>query len=205
MKNIPKFILSQWEEALTLKQRIASDEWLLAEVQKACELCRDTYLHGGKILIAGNGGSAADAQHMAGELVSRFYFDRPPLNALALTTDSSVITAIGNDYGYDQTFARQVNGLGNKGDVFVAISTSGRSKNILMALKEAHKKGINSIGLTGESGGEMGADCDVLLKVPSSSTPRIQEIHIFFIHTICGFIEEELFSKSPSSTKLKLL
>ncbi|HVH73459.1 MAG TPA: D-sedoheptulose 7-phosphate isomerase [Stellaceae bacterium] len=148
---------------------------------------------GGKVLLAGNGGSAGDAQHIAGELVSRMNYDRAPLPAVALTTDSSVLTAIGNDYGYDQVFVRQILGLGRAGDVFVAISTSGRSPNILKAIAAAAERQLVVIGLTGRSGGEMAAKCDLCLRVPADSTPLIQQVHIIAGHVICGLVEERLF------------
>jgi D-sedoheptulose 7-phosphate isomerase len=147
---------------------------------------------GGKILLCGNGGSAADAQHIAGELLSRFENDRAPLPAIALTTDTSVLTAIGNDYGYDQVFERQVKGLGNKGDVLIAISTSGRSPNILKALDAARAKGVVTIGFAGRKGGDMKGRCDVLLAAPSDRTPIIQQIHITAAHIVCGLVEHRL-------------
>ncbi len=149
---------------------------------------------GGKILFCGNGGSAADAQHLAGELVSRFMFDRAPLPALALTVDTSVLTAIGNDYGYEQTFARQVRGLGRTGDILAAFSTSGRSPNILKALEAARAGGLVTTGFTGASNGPMAEHCDLLLRAPSASTPLIQQVHITIGHVICQLVEEALFS-----------
>ena len=150
----------------------------------------------GKVLLAGNGGSAADAQHLAGEIVSRMNYDRAPAAALALTTDSSVLTAIGNDYGYDRLFERQILGLGSPGDVFIAISTSGRSPNILRAMDAARERGIFTVGFTGRSGGEMASRCDLCLRAPSDSTPLIQQIHITAGHIICGLVEERLFPRS---------
>lgn len=157
--------------------------------------CLSAYQSGKKILIAGNGGSAADAQHFAGELVSRFYFDRPALSAIALTTDSSILTAIGNDYGYDKVFSRQIEANGHAGDVFFAISTSGNSKNILEAIDSAKAKGMIVFGLSGATGGKMYENCERCLKAPSSVTPRIQEAHIIFVHTICFLLEKHLFEK----------
>jgi D-sedoheptulose 7-phosphate isomerase len=148
---------------------------------------------GRKLLLAGNGGSAADAQHIAGEMLSRFNHDRAPLSALALTTDSSVLTAIGNDYGYERLFERQILGLGCPGDVFVAISTSGRSPNILRAIDAARQKRLVAVGFTGRSGGEMASRCDLCLHAPSDSTPLIQQIHITAGHIICGLVEDRLF------------
>ncbi len=153
----------------------------------------ETLKAGGKILIFGNGGSAADAQHMAAELVNRFRRDRAPLPALALTTDTSILTAIANDYSFDEVFAKQVQALGNKGDVALGISTSGRSKNVLLGLAVAREQGLFTLGLSGGDGGEMAAVCDLLLIVPSPETPRIQEGHLFFIHLVCELVEEMLF------------
>jgi D-sedoheptulose 7-phosphate isomerase len=152
--------------------------------------------NGCKLLLAGNGGSAADAQHLAGEMLSRLNYDRAPAAALALTTDTSVLTAIGNDYGYDRLFERQILGVGCPGDVFIAISTSGRSPNILRAMDAARESGIFTVGFTGRSGGEMASRCDLCLRAPSDSTPLIQQIHITAGHIICGLVEERLFPRS---------
>ena len=153
---------------------------------------------GHKVMFAGNGGSAADAQHLAGELVSRFYYDRPAVAALALTTDTSVLTAIGNDYGYDRVFERQVHGLGRPGDVLIAISTSGRSPNILKALAAAQATGVAAIGFTGGSGGDMDPLCDLCLRVPANSTPLIQQLHIVAGHIVCALVEERLFPRNAA-------
>lgn len=174
---------------------LKSDDVLLQGLDAIVGCCTNAYQANGKILIAGNGGSAADAQHFAGELVSRFYFDRPPLAAIALTTDSSILTAIGNDYGYEDVFARQVQALGRSGDVFIAISTSGNSPNILKAIVAAKSIGLVVIGLTGRSGGKMKALCDICLCAPSDSTPRIQECHLLIEHCLCACIEEQLFGQ----------
>jgi D-sedoheptulose 7-phosphate isomerase len=149
----------------------------------------------GKLLLAGNGGSAADAQHLAGEMLSRLNYDRAPAPAIALTTDSSVLTAIGNDYGFEHVFERQVRGLGRKGDILIAISTSGRSPNILRALTAARELGLVTVGMTGRSGGDMPPLCDFCLHAPSDSTPLIQQIHITAGHIICGLVEERLFPR----------
>lgn len=146
-------------------------------------------------MLAGNGGSAADAQHIAGELVSRFAFDRPGLSAFALTTDTSILTAIGNDYGYERLFARQIQSHGQKGDIFIAYSTSGKSPNILLALKEARERGLSCIGLTGNRGGAMIDLCHHILEVPSGDTPKIQEGHLVLGHTLCGLIENAIFGE----------
>lgn len=190
-----EYINKQIEESISLKSRILNDEKLTALIKKVCNLCVDIYKNDGKTLIAGNGGSAADAQHIAAEFVSKFYFDRPGLSSIALTTDTSTLTAIGNDYGYDELFARQIEANGRLGDVFIGISTSGNSKNILKALEKAKAMGIVTIGLTGEGGGDMVNICDYCIRVPSSSTPRIQEAHILIGHIICSVVEESLFGK----------
>jgi D-sedoheptulose 7-phosphate isomerase len=148
---------------------------------------------GGRLYLAGNGGSAGDAQHIAGEFLSRLNYDRAPLPAIALTTDSSVLTAIGNDYGFESVFERQVRGLARKGDVFVAISTSGRSPNILRALQAARAMGVTTVGFGGRTGGAMVEYCDLVLHAPSDSTPLIQQIHITAAHAICGLVEQDLF------------
>jgi D-sedoheptulose 7-phosphate isomerase len=148
---------------------------------------------GGKVLFAGNGGSAADAQHIAAEFVGRFINDRAPLAAIALTTDTSALTAIGNDYGFEQVFERQVRGLAREGDVLLAISTSGRSPNILAGLRAARELGATTVGFTGSSDSPMLALCDIAVRAPSDSTPQIQQIHIVAAHAICGLIEQELF------------
>jgi D-sedoheptulose 7-phosphate isomerase len=169
---------------------------LLLRVQSVANTCIDSLQGGGKILLAGNGGSAADAQHIAGEFVSRFAFDRPGLPAIALTTDTSILTAIGNDYGYEMLFSRQVQALGNRGDVFVGYSTSGKSPNILRAFEEARAKGLICVGLTGNRGGPMQELCDFILEVPSADTPKIQEGHLVLGHILCGLVENALF-KAP--------
>jgi D-sedoheptulose 7-phosphate isomerase len=149
-------------------------------------------------MFAGNGGSAADAQHWAGELVSRFYYDRPGLAAVALTTDSSILTAIGNDYGHDYTFARQVEALGRAGDVLVAISTSGNSPNIIRAAEAAHARSIRVIGFTGSGGGKLAPLSEPCFKVPSVETPRIQEGHEFIGHLLCALIEAQMHPRHAS-------
>lgn len=189
-------ICAQLEEARRVVAAILNDATLLAAVEDAANACIKCLNHGGKILLAGNGGSAADAQHIAGELVSRFAFDRPGLPAIALTTDTSIITAIGNDYGYDRLFARQVQALGNPGDVLIAYSTSGRSPNILLGLQEARSKDMTCIGMTGNRGGPMLESSHHILAVPSGNTPKIQEGHLILGHILCGLIESAIF-KAP--------
>jgi len=174
-------------------ERVASDENLAQMVEDLAKVCCTALRSAKKILLAGNGGSAADAQHLAGELVSRLNFDRPGLAAFALTTDSSVLTAIGNDYGYEKVFARQIDAVGSAGDVFIGISTSGRSQNILRALEESRRKGLVTVGFTGTPGGDLPDLCDYCIRVPSSETPKIQEAHIMIGHVLCGLIECEMF------------
>lgn len=155
---------------------------------------------GNKVMLAGNGGSAADVQHIAGELVGRFNYDRAPLPALALATDSSVVTAIANDYGYAELFERQVRALGRAGDVLIALSTSGRSPNIVRALATARDAGIAAIGLTGSDDHGMAAHCDICLRAPAAATPLIQQLHLMTGHIICGLVEERLFPRPAPPT-----
>jgi D-sedoheptulose 7-phosphate isomerase len=159
---------------------------------KLIDVCTACIQSGGKILFAGNGGSAADAQHLATELTVRYVKDRAPIAALALTTDTSTLTAAGNDYGFDYIFSRQIEALGNKGDVFIAISTSGNSPNIIRALESARQKNVLTVGLSGHDGGKMKEICDVCLIVPSDVTARIQEVHILIGHMLCGALEHKL-------------
>lgn len=193
--RLNRFVQAEFDKTRENFRRMAEDSQLRAQIREAVDLCLAALRDGRKLLFAGNGGSAADAQHWAGELVSRFYYDRPGLPAIALTTDTSILTAIGNDYGYDYVFARQVEALGQAGDVFVAISTSGRSKNVLRAIEACERKGIAVIGFTGESGGEMAGRCAVCFRVPSAETPRIQEGHEFIGHLLCALIEDGMFPR----------
>lgn len=190
MKN---YISAQISEAQRVMAAMLADDVLLEKVDAAAQACIDSMKRGRKILLAGNGGSAADAQHIAGEFVSRFAFDRPGLPAIALTTDTSILTAIGNDYGYEKLFARQVQAHGNEGDIFIGYSTSGKSANILRAFEEARSRGLVCIGLTGNRGGPMRELCNHLLEVPSSDTPKIQEGHLVLGHILCGCVENALF------------
>lgn len=194
MEDLRKsYIVEQIREAQRVASVMSMDESLLLQLQRAAEACIQCMREKGKILLAGNGGSAADAQHIAGEFVSRFAFDRPGLPAIALTTDTSILTAIGNDYGYEKLFARQVQALGQTGDIFIGYSTSGKSPNILRAFEEARAQGLVCIGLTGNRGGPMRELCDYLLEVPSSDTPKIQEGHLVLGHILCGIVESVLF------------
>lgn len=175
--------------------RAAEDTALRTAIEKIADTITRCYQAGNKVLIAGNGGSAADAQHIAGEFLSRMNFDRDPLPAIALNTDTSVMTAIGNDYGFERVFERQIRALGRKGDVFIAISTSGRSANVLAALKAAREMGVTTIGMSGSAVTEMQRHCDFYLAAPSDQTPLIQQIHIVAAHVICGLVERALFSR----------
>jgi D-sedoheptulose 7-phosphate isomerase len=175
---------------------IVLDEEILTNIENIVNECTKSLKSGGKILFAGNGGSAADAQHMAGEFVSRFMFDRPALAAIALTVDTSILTAIGNDYGYESVFTRQIQALGKGGDIFIAYSTSGKSKNIISALKEARNSGLITVAMTGNKQGEICELSDYAIQIPSDFTPRIQEGHLVVGHIICGLIEEILFKVS---------
>jgi D-sedoheptulose 7-phosphate isomerase len=184
---------TQVRSSISVKTSVLENPQLLQQIADVAEVVTQAYKNGKKTLLAGNGGSAADAQHIAGEFVSRFYFDRPGIPSIALTTDTSVITAIGNDYGYEKLFERQVQALGNEGDIFIGISTSGNSANVIKALQACKEKGIISVGLTGLSGGKMAELCDYCIKVPSNETPRIQEVHILIGHIICCIVEENIF------------
>ena len=191
MKN---YIQDQIKKSYETKQVIYENEALLEKIEAVAKLCVKLYKESDKkTILAGNGGSAADAQHIAAELVGRYGFDRPSIPSLALTTDTSNLTAIGNDYGYDQVFSRQLEGMGQKGDIFFGISTSGNSQNIINAFASAKKKGITTVALVGRDGGKMAQMADIALVVPSDSTPRIQESHILIGHIICDIIEKELF------------
>jgi D-sedoheptulose 7-phosphate isomerase len=189
------FIRTQIKESVRVKNLLLEDEKLLKLIKQSAKLCSEALRNDKKIMFAGNGGSAADSQHLAGELVSRFGFERPGLSGIALTTDTSIITSITNDYGVEKLFSRQVQAIGKMGDVFIALSTSGNSSNIIEGIKEANQKGIVTIGLTGRSGGMMSSLCDLILKIPSDETPRIQEAHILVGHIICSIIENSLFRK----------
>jgi D-sedoheptulose 7-phosphate isomerase len=191
--QLSEYIASQLDESKRIIEGIRNDPGLIRRISDAAQDCVKAIRAGGKILFAGNGGSAADAQHMAGEFVSRFAFDRPGMAAIALTTDSSILTAVGNDYGYELVFRRQVQALGRPGDVFVGYSTSGKSKNVLQAFEAAREAQILCIGFTGNRGGAMRTLCTHLLEVPSSDTPKIQEGHLVIGHILCGLVEQAIF------------
>jgi len=198
MIDLGSFIKREIETSVQVKNQLIENAELFSNVQTITEVIIDAYRRGNKTLFAGNGGSAADAQHLAAEFVSRFYFDRPGLPSLSLSSDPSVVTAIGNDYGYENLFSRQVEAHGKSGDVLIAISTSGKSPNILNAIRQAKSMNLITVALTGGKGADMAALCDLALVVPSVITPKIQECHITIGHAICAAVEEALFSKSKS-------
>ncbi len=188
-----EFIAGHFRHSVETLKRAADDRNLNSAIVAIAGAIAGAMRKGAKLLVAGNGGSAADAQHIAGEFLSRLNFERNPLPAIALTTDTSVLTAIGNDYGFDSIFERQVTGLAQRGDIFLAISTSGRSPNIIAALRAARQIGVATIGFTGDGQREMNVFCDYTLSAPSSSTPQIQQVHIVAAHAICGLVELHLF------------
>jgi D-sedoheptulose 7-phosphate isomerase len=191
-------IATHFERSLTALMRATQDAALLATVRAIAAAIIAALRAGNKLLIIGNGGSAADAQHIAAEIVGRYKQDRPAYAAIALTTDTSALTAIANDYGFERVFARQVEGLGQHGDVLLALSTSGRSPNILAALRSARERGLVTIGFTGAKGEALGAHCDHLLVAPSDDTPVIQQIHLTIAHGICDEIEQTLMRETAS-------
>ena len=188
------FIAQTIQQSLDLKSQLLQDSELLDRINIAGNRCIDTFKAGNRVLLAGNGGSAADAQHIAAEFVCRFNFERPGLPAMALATNYSVITAAGNDYNYENVFAREVEANGQEGDIFVGITTSGNSANILKAIEASQKTGIYTLGLTG-AGGAIQETADLCLAVPSSCTPRIQECHILIGHILCEIVENTLFTR----------
>lgn len=189
MTDIEKII----GESVAVKQRILENPELLQRINDFKSVVVDAYCRGGKVLFCGNGGSAADAQHIAAELSGRFYLDRKPLYAEALHCNSSYMTSVSNDYGYENVFSRAVEAVAHKGDVLVGISTSGNSANVLKAFEKARELGVFTIEMTGNNGGKMAAFADLIINVPSDDTPRIQEAHIMIGHIICELVEKELF------------
>ena len=184
-------ILKRFDESAGVIR--ATGERLADRIAQAVELLVGAFEAGGGLFVFGNGGSAADAQHVAGELVGRFMKERPGLRAEALTTDSSVLTCVGNDYGFEQVFARQLEAKARKGDVAMALSTSGNSPNVVAAMRRARQVGLKTIALTGKGGGKLAPVADVLLDVPSAITPRIQEAHVVIYHAICEMVERAVF------------
>jgi len=196
MADFSSHIKNAFEEANSVFAKIAEDRDLLEKISSAIDLCVGAIQGGGTIFFGGNGGSAAESQHLAGELVSRFYYDRPAMRSVALNADTAILTAIGNDYGYDRSLARPLEALARPGDVLVALSTSGQSANILTALSSSRRLGIRTIGLTGRDGGKMPPLCDIELRVPSDSTPRIQEAHLIIGHLLCQGIEAAIYPRT---------
>jgi D-sedoheptulose 7-phosphate isomerase len=194
-REMKEHVRQQIAASISVKQEILASESLIEKLAEVARVCILAFRRGNRVLLAGNGGSAADAQHIAAEFVSRFEFDRPGLPSIALTTDTSMLTAIGNDYGFERLFLRQLEANGTKGDVFIGISTSGNSKNVLLALENCRRLGITSVGLAG-SGGQIQAKCDYVIAVPSTHTARIQESHIMIGHIICGLVESAMFGRS---------
>jgi len=191
MTDIKKIIQS----SIFLKEQVLADEGLLKNLQDVTLEMINCFRNQGKVLFCGNGGSAADAQHLAAEFSGRFYYDRDPLFSEALHVNTSYLTAVANDYSYDQVYSRLIKAKGRSGDVLVGISTSGNSKNITEAFKTANQQGMITVGMTGQTGGAMKDLCKYLLNVPSTDTPRIQEVHILLGHIICQLVEEEIFPR----------
>ena len=182
--------------AIAVKQRILEDQALLDRLRRATDACIETFRAGGKVLFCGNGGSAADAQHLAAELSGRFYLDRPPLFAEAMHVNTSFLTAVANDYGYDHAFSRLTTAMARPGDVLFLLSTSGNSRNVLAAAVAGKKAGCTLVALTGTTGGELGHLVDILINIPSTDTPRIQEGHLLLGHILCEDVERRMFGKS---------
>ncbi len=187
-------IRDQIAASIAVKQALLADEKLIGQIEKIAADCVQCLQAGGKVIFAGNGGSFADAQHLSAEFISRFMFDRAPLASLVLGANNSAISAIGNDYGYGQVFARELQGVARQGDVFIPITTSGNSRNILLAVEEAKKQGLTTLAFTGEGGGKLAGLCDCLC-VPSRETARIQECHIMIGHIVCGLVEQQYFKE----------
>lgn len=192
----PMRITEAIKQSIATKEKLLNDPHLIETIRIVADHLTEAFCNGNKVLFCGNGGSAADAQHLAAELSGRFYYDRPPLHAEALHVNTSYLTAVANDYSYEEIFSRLVEGSGKEGDVLVGISTSGNSPNILRALEKANAIGLITVGMTGESGGKMKDLCDYLINIPSTDTPRIQESHILVGHIICELVESALFPKS---------
>lgn len=188
-------IRNQIIESIKIKEELLADENLTSQLAGAINIIADTCRNEGKVLFCGNGGSAADAQHLAAELSGRFYIDRPPINAEALHVNSSFVTATANDHSFDVIYERMVHAIGKKDDILIAFSTSGKSRNIIRALKAGRAIGLKTIGFTGAHGEMMEGHCDLLFKIPSTDTPRIQEMHILLGHIICENVERILFKK----------
>ncbi len=183
------------QNSISLKQRLLEDEVMVKLVSDISDVVVECYRNGGKVFFCGNGGSAADAQHLAAELSGRYYYDRPPLFAEALHVNTSYITAVANDYSYDEIYARWITAIGQKNDVLIALSTSGNSTNVVRAVEQANRNGMKTVGFTGKTGGKMGSICDLLLAIPDTDTPRIQECHMLMGHTVCEIVEARIFPR----------
>jgi len=190
---VEKIVKEILNESIRVKKKIIDDPSLLSQINQISSIIIEAYRKKNKVILFGNGGSAADAQHIAGELVNRLHLEREALPAIALTTDSSVLTSIANDYDYSRIFARQVEALAKEGDVVIGISTSGSSSNVIEAVKTAKEKGVKTVGFTGNKGGKLAELVDFVIGVPSDETPRVQESHITILHIICCLVERELF------------
>lgn len=188
-------IICHIEDSIRLKKDVLKNKVIISQIETLAKLCLDSLTAGGKIIFAGNGGSFADAQHLSAELTSKFLFDRSPIASIVLGANSSAISAISNDYGYKQVFARELTGIANSGDVFIPISTSGKSESILVAVEEANRIGMSVVALTGESGGFLKKICNSIC-IPSADTARIQECHIMIGHVLCGLIEKNYFQQT---------
>lgn len=200
MKN---YIVSEFTKTRDLFERILTDEALQKNMEIVSGVCVQALKRGNKIMFCGNGGSAADSQHLAAELVSKLSYDRPALNAISLTVDTSALTAIGNDYGYVYSFSRQVQAIGIEGDVLIGISTSGRSKNVVEAIKSAKAKKIITVGFLGREGRDIGEICDYQINIPSDETPKVQEGHIAAGHIVCALIEDAFFGATHNPQNKK--
>lgn len=181
-------------DSISIKQKLLQNDDIMVDIIKVADLIVEAFNKGNKLLFCGNGGSAADAQHLAAEFSGKYYLNRPPLHAEALHTDTSFMTAVSNDFSFDEVYARLIQGIGKQGDILIGMSTSGNSKNVIKALEEAKKKNIMTIGFTGKANGNMKSYCDYLINIPSDDTPRIQECHLMLGHAICELVENELFS-----------
>ncbi len=188
-------IIQALQQSIDVKQKILKDSYLISEIRKVGVACTNAFSRGNKVLLCGNGGSAADAQHLAAEFSGRFYYDRQPLPAEALHVNTSFLTAVANDYSFEDVYARMVRATGKPGDILIGLSTSGNSPNVVRAFEEARAIGMTTIGFTGETGGKLSPLCDFLINVPSQDTPRIQEAHITIGHIICEIVESTLFPK----------
>ena len=188
-------IIKNFEASIALKQEILASDHVRNQINQFADHVITCYQQNGKVLWCGNGGSAADSQHLSAELSGRYYYDRPPLNSEALHVNTSYLTAVANDYSYEQIYSRLISAVGQKGDVLIGMSTSGNSGNVIRALERAKELGVITIGLTGEGGGKMKSLCDLCIEIPSKDTPRIQECHMLIGHTVCEIVEATIFPK----------